>query len=126
MPNLKALSQRLKSVTSTAKITKAMKMVAASKLRGAETKMRAARPFVKSINDVMASVLSPAEGDDAPESKALMAISSDKGLCGGVNSRVVKEVKSIYDKKPEVEPAVRRATRCGARAGASPTPPQSR
>jgi F-type H+-transporting ATPase subunit gamma len=106
MPNLKALSQRLKSVTSTAKITKAMKMVAASKLRGAETKMRAARPFVSSINDVMSSVLSPAEGDDAPESKALMAISSDKGLCGGVNSRVVKEVKLTYDKKPEVEPSL--------------------
>ena len=106
MPSLKSLSQRLKSVTSTAKITKAMKMVAASKLRGAETKMKAARPFASSINGLMSEYLAPKEDDEAyaPESAALMAISSDKGLCGGINSRVVKEVKRIFDEPAEGAP----------------------
>jgi F-type H+-transporting ATPase subunit gamma len=103
MPSLKALSMRLKSTTATAKITKAMKMVAASKLRGAETKMRAARPFAASINGLFDTYLAPKE-EDMPESKALLAISSDKGLCGGINSRVVKQIKIIYDEEPEVEP----------------------
>ena len=106
MPSLKSLSLRLRSVTSTAKITKAMKMVAASKLRGAETKMKAARPFASSINELFATYLEPKE-DDAPETKALLAVSSDKGLCGGINSRVVKEIKRIYDEEPAVEPKVR-------------------
>jgi F-type H+-transporting ATPase subunit gamma len=102
MPSLKALSIRLRSTTATAKITKAMKMVAASKLRVAETKMRAARPFAASINELMGTYLSPKE-EDTPESKALLAVSSDKGLCGGVNSRIVKEVKRIYGEEG-VEP----------------------
>jgi F-type H+-transporting ATPase subunit gamma len=104
MPSLKALSLRLKAVTSTAKITKAMKMVAASKLRGAETKMRAARPFASSINELMSSYLEPKEEDAPVETKALMAVSSDKGLCGGINSRVVKAVKLIYDEPEGAEP----------------------
>ena len=126
MPSLKSLSLRLKAVTSTAKITKAMKMVAASKLRGAETKMRSARPFASSINDLMSTYLEPKE-EDTPETKMLMAISSDKGLCGGINSRVVKEIKRIYDEADEVEPKVRRAPaacprrRTGA-SGNSPPP----
>lgn len=103
MPSLKTLASRLKSVTSTSKITKAMKMVAASKLRGAETKMRAARPFAASINGLMSQYLEPKE-EDTPETKALMAISSDKGLCGGINSRVVKEIKSMYAEEGAVEP----------------------
>ena len=106
MPSLKALSLRLKAVTSTAKITKAMKMVAASKLRGAETKMRAARPFASSINDLMSSYLEPKEEDPPAETKALMAVSSDKGLCGGINSRVVKTIKNIYDEGEGPEPKV--------------------
>ena len=106
MPSLKALSLRLKAVTSTAKITKAMKMVAASKLRGAETKMRAARPFASSINELMSSYLEPKEEDAPVETKALMAVSSDKGLCGGINSRVVKAVKLIYDEPEGAEPKV--------------------
>lgn len=81
-------------------------MVAASKLRGAETKMRAARPFAASINGLMSQYLEPKE-EDTPETKALMAISSDKGLCGGINSRVVKEIKSMYAEEGAVEPLVR-------------------
>jgi F-type H+-transporting ATPase subunit gamma len=93
MPSIKAIGLRMKSVNSTAKITKAMKMVAASKLKGAERKMLGARPFASSINTLMDTKLTPTEEDAAPESALLMAISSDKGLCGGINSRVTKEVK---------------------------------
>jgi len=89
------LSMRIKSTTSTAKITKAMKMVAAAKLKGAERMMLAARPFAASIGGLMEPTLSPKEDDEPPETSLLLAISSDKGLCGGINSRVVKEVKAI-------------------------------
>jgi len=92
MPSVKDLAKRLKGVTSTAKITKAMKMVAASKLRSAENTMNAARPFAASVQDLMMEHLTPKE-EDKPESAVVLAISSDKGLCGGINSRVVKEVK---------------------------------
>jgi len=92
MPSVKDLGKRLKSVTSTSKITKAMKMVAASKLRQAETTMNAARPFALSVQDLMLPHIGM-KGDDKPENVLTLAISSDKDLCGGINSRVVKESK---------------------------------
>jgi len=94
--SLKQLALRIKSTTSTAKITKAMKMVAAAKLKGAERAMMAARPFADSMSALMDPILAPAEGDEPPETALLFAVSSDKGLCGGINSRVVKEVKQIF------------------------------
>ena len=108
MPSIKAIGIRLKSVSGTAKITKAMKMVAASKLKGAERKMLTARPFAASINSLMDPKLTPTDEDtETPESTLLMAISSDKGLCGGINSRVVKEVKLTLDAAGETKPDVR-------------------
>eukprot|EP00965_Chrysotila_dentata_P124940 4130123-Pleurochrysis_carterae.AAC.1 len=92
MPSVKDIAKRLKGVTSTAKITKAMKMVAASKLRSAEHIMNAARPFAASVQDLMLPHLAPKE-EEKFASRVVLAISSDKGLCGGINSRVVKEVK---------------------------------
>jgi ATP synthase F1 gamma subunit len=92
MPSVKDLGKRLKSVTSTSKITKAMKMVAASKLRQAESTMNAARPFALSVQNLMLPHIGMKE-DDKPENVMTLAISSDKGLCGGINSRVVKEAK---------------------------------
>lgn len=91
---------RLKAVTSTAKITKAMKMVAASKLGRAQKKMDAARPFAASTQKVMGSVLAPGE-DDTSTTELIFAVSSDKGLCGGINSRVVKDLKLRLDSAPE-------------------------
>ena len=98
--SLKALSMRIRSTVSTAKITKAMKMVAAAKLKSAERTMLASRPFVASTQDILGSCLSldpEAEGYEAPEKTLLLALSSDKGLCGGINARVVKEVKIACD-----------------------------
>jgi len=92
MPSVKDLGKRLKAVTSTSKITKAMKMVAASKLKHAETAMVKARPFSASVKDLLGSFITPTE-EDKIEQTVVMAISSDKGLCGGINARIVKEVK---------------------------------
>lgn len=103
--SLKQLQMRIRATTSTAKITKAMKMVAAAKLKGAERMMLAARPFAQSTASLMDQYLTPVEEDEAPESSLLLAVSSDKGLCGGINARVAKEVKLSCDgaeKAPEV------------------------
>ena len=136
MPSIKAIGIRLKSVSGTAKITKAMKMVAASKLKGAERKMLTARPFAASINSLMDPKLTPTDEDtETPESTLLMAISSDKGLCGGINSRVVKAVKLSLDAAGETKPDVRpppqrnvvpRRTREVAEPLSAPPPPPER
>mmetsp|Transcript_19924 Transcript_19924/g.59060 ORF Transcript_19924/g.59060 Transcript_19924/m.59060 type:complete len:277 (+) Transcript_19924:71-901(+) len=93
MPSVKDLGKRLKSVTSTSKITKAMKMVAASKLKKAETDMAKARPFAASVQSLMMPHIGVKEEDETPSTVLALAISSDKGLCGGVNSKMAKEVK---------------------------------
>jgi F-type H+-transporting ATPase subunit gamma len=96
MVNLKAIQSRLKAVTNTSKITKAMKMVAASKLRRAQTSMEQALPFSSANVELLEPYIGLKEGDEV-KSQVLLAISSDKGLCGGINSKVVKEVKNTLD-----------------------------
>ena len=93
MPSVKDIGKRLKSVTSTSKITKAMKMVAASKLKKAETDMAKARPFAASVQSLMMPHIGVKEEDETSSTVLALAISSDKGLCGGVNSKMAKEVK---------------------------------
>lgn len=90
--SLKALSIRIKSVSGTSKITKAMKLVAASKLKGAESRMNAMRPFAKGMMDFMGAK-NPVGEDDAPTKHAIVAVSSDKGLCGGINTFISKAVR---------------------------------
>ncbi len=96
MPNLKSLSLRIKSINSTSKITKAMKMVAASKLGKAERLMKGARPFVVGAQGSLLDILTPAPEDEKPATSLLVAISSDKGLCGGLNSKCAKEVRFTH------------------------------
>jgi F-type H+-transporting ATPase subunit gamma len=96
MVTLKAIQSRLKAVTNTSKITKAMKMVAASKLRRAQTAMEEALPFSAANLELLEPYIGPKEGDEV-KSRVLLAISSDKGLCGGINSKVVKEIKTTLD-----------------------------
>lgn len=102
MVNLKAISLRLRSVTSTSKITKAMKMVAASKLRRAEVAMKEVIPFSQASHALLDPFVGFGEGD-VVGSNVLLPISSDKGLCGGVNSKIVKEVKRRLD-EPDRSP----------------------
>jgi len=91
---MQAVKIRMKSVSNIAKITKAMQMVAASKLRGADARLHAGRPFTGSLKELFGSLAKSEENPDGVEfeskSECVMPITSDKGLCGGVNTQIVK------------------------------------
>ncbi len=98
----KEIRGKIKSVENTRKITKAMEMVAASKMRKAQERMRAARPYADKIRGITANLAtanpeykSPylrAAGDPAKASKAVgfIVVTTDKGLCGGLNTNVLR------------------------------------
>ncbi|MEM9967414.1 MAG: F0F1 ATP synthase subunit gamma [Pseudomonadota bacterium] len=104
MPSLKDLKNRIDSVKSTRKITKAMQMVAAAKLRRAQEAAEAARPYAERFNAVMASLASSVGGSDsAPkllqgtgsdQVQLLIVMTSERGLCGGFNTNIVKLAKA--------------------------------
>ncbi|MEM9706329.1 MAG: F0F1 ATP synthase subunit gamma [Pseudomonadota bacterium] len=100
MPSLKDLKNRIASVKSTQKITKAMQMVASAKLRKAEEAAKKSRPYTEKMEAVLANLAAGAEGDpNAPRLLAgtgkddrhlLIVATADKGLCGGFNSSIVR------------------------------------
>jgi F-type H+-transporting ATPase subunit gamma len=100
MPSLKDLKNRIGSVKNTRKITKAMQMVAAAKLRRAQEAAEAARPFAERMTAVMSALAAGVgTGDGAPRLLAgngkdqvhlLVVMTSERGLCGGFNSSIVK------------------------------------
>ncbi|MDH5798107.1 MAG: F0F1 ATP synthase subunit gamma, partial [Paracoccaceae bacterium] len=100
MPSLKDLKNRIESVKSTRKITKAMQMVAAAKLRRAQEAAEAGRPYAEQFNAVMAGLSAAAAGSSsAPkllsgtgsdQTHLLVVMTSERGLCGGFNSSIVK------------------------------------
>ncbi len=98
MAGSKEIRTKIKSVENTRKITKAMEMVAASKMRKAQDRMRASRPYAEKIRNVAAH-LSFAQSEykhaflvkrDAVKNVGLIVMSSDKGLCGGLNTNVLR------------------------------------
>ncbi|MBN8629845.1 MAG: F0F1 ATP synthase subunit gamma [Rhodobacterales bacterium] len=100
MPSLKDLKNRIGSVKNTRKITKAMQMVAAAKLRRAQEAAEAARPFAERMTAVMSALAAGVgTGENAPKLLAgngkdqvhlLVVMTSERGLCGGFNSSIVK------------------------------------
>ena len=100
MPNLKDLKNRIASVKSTRKITKAMQMVAAAKLRRAQDAAEASRPYTEGFNTVMAGLAAGAAGSaDAPKLLSgtgsdqvhlLVVMTAERGLCGGFNGNISK------------------------------------
>jgi len=100
MPSLKALKNRIASVKSTKKITKAKQMVAAAKLRRAEEAAKAARPYTERMEGVLANLTASAKDNpNAPKLLAgtgsdkvhlLIVATADKGLCGAFNSSIVR------------------------------------
>ncbi|MHA7871541.1 MAG: F0F1 ATP synthase subunit gamma [Hyphococcus sp.] len=100
MPSLKELKNRISSVKSTQKITKAKQMVAAAKLRRAEERAMEARPYTERMEAVLANLASSAKGNpNAPkllsgtgkdDTHLLIVATADKGLCGGFNSSIVR------------------------------------
>ncbi|MDB4967935.1 MAG: synthase gamma subunit [Myxococcales bacterium] len=122
MPSLKAIRNRIVSVKNTQKITKAMKLVAAARLRRAQDAIVAARPYAKRLNEVLADVTArlQLESDDSASHPLLVrrpigvariiVVNSDRGLAGGFNSNLSRRVERfIVDEKasyPRVELAV--------------------
>ena len=99
MASLKELKNRINSVESTKKITKAMQMVAAAKLRKAQEAAEAARPYAERMTAVMANLSSAMEGPDAPrllvgtgkdDVHLLVVATADRGLCGGFNTNIAR------------------------------------
>ena len=110
MANLKEIRTRITSVESTMQITSAMKMVSAAKLKRAQDAITQMRPFAKKFNEILLNVSGSVEGSDHPLMKKnngkkvlLIALSSNRGLCGGFNSNVIKEVKRVIQENPDKE-----------------------
>jgi len=108
MPSLDDLKKRIKSVKSTQKITKAMKMVAAAKLRRAQESAEKGRPFSEKMNNIILN-LSNSISDKANASKFLVGtgkdsthlcvvITADRGLCGGFNTNICRKARNYFDK----------------------------
>ncbi len=99
MPSLKDLRNRIASVKATQKITKAMQMVAAAKLRRAQEAAEAARPYSQRMGAVLANIAQNVTGEDAPALMAgtakddvhlLVVCTAERGLCGGFNSQIAR------------------------------------
>ena len=103
MPNLKDLKTRINSVKSTQKITSAMKMVAAAKLRRAQDAAEQGRPYANRMQQVIASLAEKSDkssaspllvGRENDNSHLLVVVSADKGLCGGFNGSVARMARN--------------------------------
>ena len=108
MASLDDLKKRIASVKSTQKITKAMKMVAAAKLRKAQESAEKGRPYSEKMNNVILNLSSGiSDKENAPKLLAgtgqdkvhlCVVMTSDRGLCGGFNSNIIKKAKSYFSK----------------------------
>src|SRR5208282_1319261 len=105
MPSLKSLRQRISSVKQTRKITSAMKMVSAAKLRRAQEQAEAARPYAERMEAMLRSLAAsmrnragaPAMlvGTGKSEAHLVVVMTADRGLCGSFNSSIVRESRRL-------------------------------
>ena len=98
MPSTRDIRRRIKSVKNTAQITKAMQMVAASKMRKAQMAALAGRPYANLMNEVLSALVSGSRDFSHPllekrevRKRCVILISTDKGLCGGLNSNLSRD-----------------------------------
>jgi F-type H+-transporting ATPase subunit gamma len=116
MANLKEVRSRISSTISTQQITKAMKLVSATKLRKAQMAITQMRPYADKLNGILMNLADSAKDDQSLQGYfehrevkrvLLLVNSSDRGLCGAFNSNVIKEVKNLlsnkYDQDVNVE-----------------------
>ena len=103
MPSLKDLKTRINSVKSTQKITSAMKMVAAAKLRRAQVSAERGRPYADRMQQIINSLAAKADPSSAPQllvgngqdkTHLLVAVSADRGLCGGFNGVITRQTRN--------------------------------
>jgi F-type H+-transporting ATPase subunit gamma len=98
MAGMKEIRGKIKSVQNTRKITKAMEMVAASKMRRAQERMRAARPYADKVRDIAAHMSRSTPeyrhpfmvSNDGAKTAGMILVTTDKGLCGGMNTNVLR------------------------------------
>jgi F-type H+-transporting ATPase subunit gamma len=145
MPNLKDIRRRIKSVKSTQKITQAMRMVSAAKVKRAENRIKAARPYLGTLNALMAKVVSSlkASGDLATletetvknlpllqsrpiQTVGMLVLTSDRGLCGAYNANVLRQalqMMRLYESqgtKVKIYAVGTKAVQAFARLGVKP------
>jgi F-type H+-transporting ATPase subunit gamma len=135
MPSLKDIRKRIVSVKNTQKITRAMKLVAAAKLRRAQGAMDEFRPYASKYREMLGSLVSVAGGDsgqaphellqhhESQDALAVLLITSDRGMCGGFNGNLLKMVQAGIERRVEsgqkvyVYPVGRRAIKFAERGG---------
>ena len=108
---LKEVRNRIKSVQSTQQITKAMKMVSAAKLRRAQDAITQMRPYAHKLQDMLSNIVSNSDGGvnlalatERPVEKVLIIIvTSDRGLCGGYNSNLIKLTRQLIFEKYQAQ-----------------------
>lgn len=107
MPNLKEVRNRITSVQSTQQITKAMKMVAAAKLRRAQDRTIQMRPYAAKLSNLLGNVMSATDEsvssvyaeERSVERILIVVVTSDRGLCGGFNANIAKATTALIEKK---------------------------
>ena len=107
MGNLKEIRIRIASIESTQKITSAMKLVSAAKLRRAQTAIVNLRPYTQKLNEILQNLAAAVETSSElplldvrkPENIVIVVISSNRGLCGSFNSNVIKEVNRVVQEQ---------------------------
>ena len=104
MATLKDINSRIKAVKNTQKITKAMKMVAASKLKKVQTRMLDLRPYAEKMHDVLLSLARGADSESHPllafrprKTVEVVVVTSDRGLCGAFNANILKAAQGRID-----------------------------
>ena len=113
MANLKAIKKRIVSVKNTSKITKAMKMVSAAKLRRAQENVVAARPYAKKLGEVLGRLTAIVDADASPlqqkrevKNALLVVVTSDRGLCGGFNTNLCKAAERFVREHKDEYPSL--------------------
>lgn len=107
MASLKEVQQKISSVKKTRQITKAMNMVATSRLRGAQTAMEAFRPYAEKFSEVLGNIADKAGGNASPlltprdevNSVNIVLMTSDRGLCGGFNVNLMEAAEELMNEK---------------------------
>ena len=113
MPSLKVLRKRIATVRSTQQITKAMKMVAAAKLRRAEEAAKRARPYATKLTEMFTAVAAGVQPEAHPllarrpeERVDLLVLTSDRGLCGGYNANLLRFAEGLVRQRSSAEASI--------------------
>jgi F-type H+-transporting ATPase subunit gamma len=110
MPNILDIRRRIRSVKSTQQITRAMKMVAAARLRRAQEQVVSARPYANHMRAVLQSLMSRTTQREHPllavrpvKRVLLVLVTSDRGLCGAFNANLIRNASAYYEQNPNLE-----------------------